>query len=432
MMKGKIVLMLGALCCMQFISCDSAKERRPVNIVIIMADDLGIECINTYGGTSYSTPNLDCMAEEGIRFEHCHAQPLCTPSRVQIMTGRYNVRNYVDFGLLDRSEITFSNLLKDAGYHTVIAGKWQLGKDKDAPKHFGFDEACLWQHAASRIDEEGRDTRYPNPLLEINGERKRFTNGEYAPDVVSDFLCDFMERNRENPFLVYYPMILTHCPFVPTPDSEHWDPQNMGSKSYKGDTAFFADMVNYMDKMAGKLISKIEELGLSEHTLILFTGDNGTDKPVVSRFKGSEYPGGKGLTTDNGTHVPLIVKWTGIIEEGQVCNDLVDFSDVLPTICEAAHIELPSDRIIDGLSFYPQLTGKKGQPRAHIYSWYKPRKKNTLKEFVRNKEYKLYRTGEFYRVKVDPYEQSSINKEDLDSTEIKDYNRLWSALHAYR
>jgi arylsulfatase A len=179
---------------------------------------------------------LDKLAAEGIRFEHCYAQPLCTPSRVQIMTGIYNVRNYVRFGILDWKQVTFANLLGEAGYATCVAGKWQLEGGYDAPGHFGFDECCLWQL-------NRRPGRYPNPGLEINGKQVDYTAGEYGPDVVTDYICDFMRRKKDQPFLVYYPMILTHCPFEPTPDSADWDPASKGSPTYKGNPKYFADMV---------------------------------------------------------------------------------------------------------------------------------------------------------------------------------------------
>jgi len=113
------------------------------NIILIMADDLGFECIKANGGESYETPNIDKLASEGLRFENCHSMPVCTPSRVQIMTGKYNIRNYARFGLLLRNQQTFGNFLKNAGYKTAIAGKWQLGREKDSPQHFGFEESCL-------------------------------------------------------------------------------------------------------------------------------------------------------------------------------------------------------------------------------------------------------------------------------------------------
>src|SRR3954451_2065621 len=141
-----------------------------------MADDLGYECIGADGGTSYKTPQIDKLARSGIRFEHGYAQPLCTPTRAQIMTGQSNVRNYVRFGYLPPDQTTFANRLRDAGYRTAIAGKWQLGNGLDGPRRFGFDEHCLWQ--LSR-----RPPRYANPGLEINGVERDFSKGEYGPDI---------------------------------------------------------------------------------------------------------------------------------------------------------------------------------------------------------------------------------------------------------
>ena len=181
-----------------------------------MADDLGLETMGSYGGTLYKTPNLNRLAAKGARFVHCYAQPICTPSRVQLATGQYNVRNYVKFGLLPRGEITFAHRLKAKGYATCIAGKWQLGREKDAPQHFGFDEALLWQHTRDgrlKINGTRVDKRYENPILEKNGEPLAYNDGEFAPDLMVDFILDFIERKAEQPFLVYYPMILTH-PFV--------------------------------------------------------------------------------------------------------------------------------------------------------------------------------------------------------------------------
>ncbi len=114
------------------------------NIILILADDLGYETIGANGGTSYKTPVLDKLAAGGVRFTHCFAQPLCTPTRVQLMTGRSNARNYIDFGNMDPKAVTFGNYFKQAGYATCVVGKWQLGEAPDLPKKFGFDEHCLW------------------------------------------------------------------------------------------------------------------------------------------------------------------------------------------------------------------------------------------------------------------------------------------------
>src|SRR6056297_2142443 len=173
-----------------------SEPARP-NIVLIMADDIGMECLSCYGSEMYETPNLDALAASGIRFEHAHSQPICTPSRVQIMTGIYNNRNYIRFGLLDPAAKTFGHLFQNAGYKTVIAGKWQLEGGFEGPNKFGFDEYCLWQLTR-------RPPRFPNPGFEINGKQVDFNDGEYGPDIATDYLCEFFEQNQDEPFLAYY------------------------------------------------------------------------------------------------------------------------------------------------------------------------------------------------------------------------------------
>ena len=188
-----------------------------------MADDVGYECFGCYGSQQYSTPHIDRMAAQGIRFQHCYSQPLCTPSRVKLMTGLSNVRNYSAFSILNRDQRTFGHLLSEAGYKTFVGGKWQLlGADSystqfrgkgSLPDHAGFDSWCLWQ-----VDKLGE--RYWNPLLNINGENRQFEADDYGPEIVTDHILRFMEENRDGPFFVYYPMILVHNPFLPTPFSK--------------------------------------------------------------------------------------------------------------------------------------------------------------------------------------------------------------------
>src|SRR5262245_3690878 len=284
-----VMLLIGA--CPATLAAEQAKKP---NIVLIMADDFGYECVTANGGQSYKTPHLDRLAAAGVRFENCHVQPLCTPTRVQLMTGLYNVRNYLNFGTLVRTETTFAHLLKKAGYATAICGKWQLGREKDSPQHFGFDESYLWQHTR-------RPPRYANPGLEHNGKELDFTKGEYGPDLVNDFAIDFVNRHKDKPFFLYYPMMLTHGPYQPTPDSPDWDPKAMGEMVNR-DAKHFADMVAYMDKLIGKLDAKLGELGVRDNTLVLIVGDNGTGRGTTSRFRGADYSGGKGTTKAAGTH----------------------------------------------------------------------------------------------------------------------------------
>jgi arylsulfatase A len=398
-----------------------AKERP--NVILILADDFGYECVRANGGESYNTPNLDQLAKTGIRFTSCHVQPLCTPTRVQLMTGKSNIRNYLNFGKLIRSEQTFAHRFKEAGYTTGICGKWQLGQEVDGPQHFGFDEACLWQHTR-------RPPRYANPGLEYNGREKDFSNGEYGPDLVQQFALDFISRHKEKPFFLYYPMMLTHSPYQPTPDSVNWDPTAIGEK-VKDNKKHFGDMVQYMDKLIGNLVVHLESQRLRDNTLILFVGDNGTGRGLDSRFEGRNYPGGKGTTTQRGTHVPMIANWPAVITTPAVNNDLISSVDFLPTLCEVAQTATPQG--LDGISFYPQLTGKPSSPREWIYSWYSPRQGNdkTIREFAFDHRFKLYRNGNYFDLEKDVEEKRPLSESELTVDAKQTKERLQKALDQY-
>tara|TARA_Y100000766_G_scaffold282162_1_gene294928 strand:+ start:53 stop:1426 length:1374 start_codon:yes stop_codon:yes gene_type:complete len=395
----------------------TAQANDQPNIILIMADDMGYEALSSNGSESCKSPNLDKLAAKGVRFTNCFSNPICTPSRAKLMTGQYNVRNYVKFGWLDREQTTFAHQLKAAGYATAIAGKWQLGRDKDSPQHFGFEQSCLWQHTRSgRSNEDGKniDRRFVNPQLEFNGVEKDFTNGEYGPQVCTDFICDFIDKNKKKPFLVYYPMILTHCPFDPTPDSTDWDPKRLGSTTYKGDRndpqRHFRDMVAYADKAVGQIVSQLGKSGVRDNTLIIFTGDNGTDTPIVTPWNGKKVLGGKGTMSDTGTRVPLIVNWpAGIRKAGRVVDDLVEFTDVFPTICEVTTAKLPKNHPGDGASIVPVLRNQAGaRKKDWVYIWYRKQ------VMVRNKQYSFVAKQDGSNAALTRYEGS------FNGTKLKD------------
>lgn len=420
-MKLLLVLSLAALL-LPAITCHAADDARP-NVVLIMVDDFGYECVSANGGQSYQTPHVDQLAATGLRFEHCHVQPLCTPTRVQLMTGRYNIRNYLRFGTLPRSESTFAHLFKQAGYRTGVCGKWQLGREVDSPQHFGFDESCLWQQTR-------RPPRYANAGLEYNGVEKDFDNGQYGPTLVNDFATDFIDRHQDEPFFLYYPMILTHDPFQPTPDSPDWDPSTKTEAEHRH-VRHFAEMTEWMDKMVGRIVTKLEEVGVRDNTLILFIGDNGTHSSVTSQFQGAEFQGGKGRTNHRGSHVPCVANWPAQIQAGGVSQDLISSTDFLPTICQAAGIDVPE--AVDGVSFLPQLKGETGTPRSWLYSWYSPRQRQDLsvKECVFDQHYKLYRSGEFFDLSADVDETNPLQVAQLSGAAASAAMRLQSVLDQF-
>lgn len=376
------------------VSAQHSRDKRPPNIILIMADDLGYECLGCNGGTSYSTPNLDALASGGIRFTHAYSTPKCGPSRVCIMTGRYSFRNYTGWGQIPDDEITFGHMLKKAGYATALAGKWQLALLKDDPQHvhkMGFDEYCCWAW------HEG--PRYYQPMIWQNGKLLEGIKDEYGPDVYCGFLKDFIRRNQNKPFFAYYPMTLTH--FAKT-GGQYKEP-----KGPDGEYQTFDEMVAQMDRLVGELVDTLDDLGLRKNTLILFTGDNGTPKSVTSEWKGISIKGGKSELTDAGTHVPLIANWLGTSPPGQVCDDLIDFSDFFPTFADLAHAKTPDDRIIDGQSFALQLQGRPGIPRTWVYTEWEGH------WWIRTKDWKFYDDGRIYNMKYDPFEKEPLPKDEI-------------------
>jgi len=420
MNRNTISLLVFALL---FACCTRAIAERKPNVILIMADDVSWECFGCYGAEDYQTPHIDELAAKGIRFTHCYSTPLCTPSRVKIMTGQYNFRNYTHFGYLDPQSKTFGHKLQSAGYKTAVAGKWQLNglshqaegfADNTRPFKAGFDEYCLWQLTVPR-GAKGSGERFWSPPLEQNGKLLTPDDNlnKYGPDIMSDFVCDFIKRNKDEPFFVYYPTVLVHNPFVPTPDTIGAAPRdhdaNRAPKGKAKQKANFVAMVNYLDKIVGKIVKQVDDIGQLENTIILFTADNGTNTSITSAWDGRDIRGGKGGTKDMGTHVPLVAYWKGHTPEGKVVDDLIDFTDFYPTLAAAAGVELSKDDPIDGRSFLPQLNGKSGTPRDWVFWHYQPYwGKFAGAQFVRDQTFKLYRDGRLFDVPQDLDESRNL------------------------
>ncbi|MDZ8117024.1 sulfatase-like hydrolase/transferase [Pontiella agarivorans] len=417
----------------------SAAERP--NVVLIMADDVSWTAFGSYGNEDCKTPVLDRMAEQGIRFTQCYGTPICTPSRVMLMTGKYNFRNYTHFGYMSPDEKTFGNLLQDAGYKTAIAGKWQLNglynqkpgwDDHTRPFKAGFDEYCLWQLTKGKKGGAGAGERFWSPPIEHNGTfiSSKENAGKYGPDIFVDFICDFMERSvaEDQPFFAYYPMVLVHSPFVPTPDTIGDAPRTQKANKARRGSNEFPAMVNYMDQIVGRILEKTEALGIAENTLIIFTADNGTNTRITTRWNGRKIKGGKGGMTDTGTHVPLIAYWKGHTPKGKVLDDLVDFTDFYPTLAELAGIGLDGSDPFDGTSFLPQIQGLEGTPRDWVLCHYQPYWNKEPGQFVRTAEYKLYADGRFYKPAEDLDEKNDLAHSLKSERQMEIHRRLQSVL----
>jgi len=398
------------------------------NIVLIMADDVGCEPIGAYGGERWKTPHIDALAKGGMRLDYCFSMPVCHPTRICLMTGKYPFRLKSGWGSFPKIEekTTVAQVLKKAGYATAIAGKWQLclmKKDTEQPSRMGFDEWSVfgWHEGA----------RFHEPYIYQDGRLRTDTRGKYGPELYVDFLGEFMENSKKakKPFFAYYSMALAHdvtddipkqVPYVPGKD--RW--MNYG------------EMIESMDDMIGKLVARIDQLGLRNNTIIMFTGDNGTAKrsklrhiegrkyeteKVYSIRNGKRIPGGKGTLLDIGTNVPLIANWPGRIKAAISNDNLVDFSDWLPTLAELGATKVSHK--IDGISFAPALfglSGNKWKVRSFAFS-----ESKGGKAWVRTQRYKLYNNGQLYDVAKDAMEKTPIK--NVTGSLIRQQEALQSA-----
>jgi len=404
------------------IGSGAAEQAKKPNIVFIFSDDYGIGGVGCYGSDRFKTPNLDALAQTGVRFEYCFSMPLCAPSRGVAMTGRYPFRTgVIDNGtgqqIQPDKEVCIARVMKDAGYATAVAGKWrqlQYFSTKEDGRRWGFDEFMIWGVEGTKGE------RYWDPAYNKNGQPLADVKDKYGPDLLHEFVVDFIHRHKDGPFFIHYPTPLVHGPILRTPDSP---PQ--GSDLY-------ADGVAYLDKLVGKLVAELDGMGLREKTLIVFTGDNGCT-PQASGSKGVRsggtlhgraIDGAKSDLTEGGSRVPLICNWKGTTPTGQVSKDLVDFSDFFATFAELAGAKLPSDVTIDGRSFAPQLQGRPGKPREWVFvqlggSWY-----------VRDARWKLDQAGELFDMKDAPFAQIPAPSDSEDAKAAK--TKLQAALDSLR
>lgn len=349
-------------------ACEAAAPSRPPNIVLLLADDLGISNIGYTGADPpFKTPHIDALAQQSLRFDRCFSAPICGPTRAQIMTGQYGFRSgVVDNATADKlnpaEDLVMPQVMRKAGYKTAGAGKWSqlvyLSSKEDGDR-WGFDEFMLWTGF-------GTDDRYWSPKFNHNGTVRTWDDKTYGPDVLQQFVVDFMAKHRDEPFFVYYAHPIPHAPRTRTPDSKSANPDKW---------EMYADQVAYLDKQVGLLVKELERLGLRENTLLLFTGDNGAvfneavrNGGIGGTIRGRMLDGGKGSAGEGACRVPMFVSWPAAIPEGRACNDLVDFSDLLATFCELAGTTLPSDYRHDGRPFAPQIRGQKGTPREWVYA----------------------------------------------------------------
>ncbi|MGE9267848.1 MAG: sulfatase-like hydrolase/transferase [Verrucomicrobiales bacterium] len=366
----KRLILWGCLLFSTFTSlgAEEKADAKP-NFLLIFADDLGFEGLGSYGGVSFETPHLDKLAAESLRFERCYTSPVCTPSRMTLYTGTYVTTHRYDYVLpvhqgtkkkvdFKNTWMTYAQVLREAGYATSVTGKWQLATLEFHPEHIreaGFDSWCVWQ-----IWRDGeKTTRYWNPTFNEDGQVRGDIAERFGPDVLADYVEQQMKESvaAGKPFFIHHNMLLPHTPIIQTPDDKA-----------AGREASLPGMVNYMDKIVGRLVKAVDELGVAENTYIIFMGDNGTEPAGFGNREladGTVIKGGKRDLSEAGTHIPLIVRRPGTIKAG-VAADFIDMADWFPTFCELAGVTVPENEQVDGSSFAPRLLAGKKQAREWV------------------------------------------------------------------
>ena len=394
------IIILFLFSCQNQTNKKSAKkvDTQKPNIVYILADDLGYGDLSCYGQTNFSTPNIDKLAETGIKFtQHYAGCTVCAPSRSSLMTGQHTGHTFIRGNKewkpegqypLEAKTVTMAEVLKDAGYATGGFGKWGLGfvDTEGGPNNQGFDE--FYGYNCQRIGHN----YYPYHLwhnqekIVLKGNEGTQTE-EYGPELIHKQALKFMEDNKDKPFFLYYPSIIPHAElFAPEEYMKKYRGKFDPEKNYKGvddgkryknggygsqpeSHAAFAAMVDYLDMQVGEIVAKLKELGVYENTLIIFTSDNGPhlEGGADPDYFNSNGPlkGYKRDLYEGGIRVPMIAVWDGKIKPGQETDHISAFWDVLPTVAEITAAPTPEN--IDGISFLPTLLGKKQKPHEYLY-----------------------------------------------------------------
>ncbi|MBX5494127.1 MAG: sulfatase [Bryobacteraceae bacterium] len=317
-------------------------QSRPPNIVLIFADDLGYGDLGCYG-SKIRTPNLDRMAAEGIRFTHFYsANPVCSPSRAALLTGRYPTRVGVPRVLfptdktgLPASETTIAAMLKAKGYKTMCVGKWHLGHLPEfLPTARGFDEYYGIPYS---------NDMNPRPLLHNQEVVEEPAKLETLTPRYTEQAVKFIERSKDSPFFLYMPHTYPHIPLAAS--------ERFRGKSPQG---IYGDVLEELDWSVGQILETLKKHGLDNNTLVLFTSDNGP------WYQGSPgfLRGRKGMTFEGGVRVPFIARFPGRIPKGKVCTGIASTMDLLPTIASLCNAPLPPNPL-DGINIWPLLTGQK-------------------------------------------------------------------------
>lgn len=427
----QIALFAAVLLCLlaSLTEADAARPEKP-NIIFVMVDDLGPEWVSSYGAEDIQTPHIDKLADTGMKFLHAYSMPQCTPTRATLLTGQYPFRHgWVNHWDVPRwgagchfdpkHNITFARQLKEVGYTTGIFGKWQINDFRVQPnvlKEHGFDEWCMWTGYETQNPPSGE--RYWDAYVVTSDGFRGTKKGEFGPDVYNDHLLKFLQDNKDGPFMAYYPMALTHGPLVTTPHE----------RNASGKLGLHKAMVRYTDHLMGKVVAKLDELGIREKTILIFTTDNGTSGGITGNMNHRTVRGGKAKLTENGPWQPFIVNCPGTVPAGIETECLTDFTDLMPTFCELAGANVPEGVTLDGHSFAPVILGEKEDgPREWILAMgYGPARlddkgvrpvKDFTQRVIRDKQYKIHVDDQrqiiaLYHLSEDPDESHNLLESD--------------------
>jgi len=379
---------------------DKVKEQQKPNIIYILADDLGYGDLSCYGQDHFSTPNIDKLAAKGMRFtQHYSGSTVCAPSRSALMTGQHTGHTYIRGNMerppegqhpLNGEAITMAELFKQAGYATGAFGKWGLGypgsegdpNNQGFDTFFGYNCQMLGHHYYPYFLRSNKDSL----VLEANAGNQ---TGVYAPKLIHEKTLAFIEDNKDQPFFLYVPSIIPHAELAAPEEymakfRGQFDPEHAykgvdeGKRFRKGPYASqnechaaFAAMITLLDDQVGEIVAKVEELGLADNTIIIFTSDNGPhlEGGAQPDYFNSNGPlkGYKRDLYEGGIRVPFIANWPGHIQEGTTSDHISAFWDMLPTFTDVIGIKPPDG--IDGISLLPTLTGEGAQVEHDYLYW---------------------------------------------------------------
>jgi arylsulfatase A-like enzyme len=428
----------------------AADAQRP-NIVFILADDLGYTDLACYGSKYYETPNIDRLAAEGVRFTDgytCGAN--CQPTRAALISGQYGPRTGVyTVGNIDRfnwrsrplrpvnnvtslplEKVTIADALQKAGYATGMFGKWHLGKGDHHPAKRGFDEA---------IESSGVHFNFKtDPVVE-------YPQGQYLADFLTDRAVDFITRHKDEPFFLYLPHFGVHAPHQAKPELV----ERFKSKPAVGghENPAYAAMIASVDESVGRVLATLDELGLDDNTLVIFSSDNGG----VGSYKSVGLPksgitnnrplkGGKGTFYEGGIRVPYIFRWPGVAEAGQTNSSPIISVDLYPTLLEVSGAQRPADYPLDGVSYASLLKGQSDSLDREAIYWHFPgylgqgagawRTKPV--SVVRAGDWKLRENLEDGKLELYNLQEDLSEMQDLAAAEPETAKRLHETLLAWR